>query len=109
LNIDDLGGYPEDDDTPFARKLTILLNAINDWDEEQHTVEEFLEAVRKFLGGSLNVNRQQMHTLLAAKDFRRESWKMESIAGLATLLDETESLQESLDRLLNEIKAWRIN
>jgi hypothetical protein len=82
----------EDESLSFYEELTCLLEAIDNWESEIVTLENYLSSVESFLGNSLSVNRLEISKILEQKNPRETAWKMESISILLELLDNDDDL-----------------
>lgn len=77
------------------------------WDEEIIYVEDYIQEVKRMLGGNLELNKQQIIAKANFGDFKNDSWKLESIAILSDILENEDELLESiLDKLTNDIGAY---
>jgi hypothetical protein len=85
--------------TPFYNKIQLFLQAVNDWDEDIESVEEFLFRISEYLGGSLAYEKDTMTKILIKKNIFEEAWKVESLSTLLNLLEAEETLEEALNKL----------
>src|SRR5689334_19472754 len=79
----------DDTQVGFSIELNILFEALSDWDDPLDYVEEYLERVKEYLGGTLNLSRSQVLDILGTKNVVYEAWKMESVSTLLKLLDDS--------------------
>lgn len=95
----------EDEELEFYQNLTIILQAIDDWDEELEYLEEYFESVRSYTGGTLYKNKKQIEEILCTKNPLEESWKIESVSVLLDIIDnEHQILEEVLIKLASDIE-----
>ena len=91
---------------PSYRKLNVLIEAINDWERNINTIEEYILLIQDYLGGSLSLNKKDINQILSEKNVFDDAWKMESISTLLDILDDNELLNVALDNLILDIKIY---
>ncbi len=97
----------ENEELPFYKKLIVILQAINDWDDNIDNIEEYLQSVKIFLGGSISMNRIEINQILIEKNSLKKLWKMESISVLLDILDnDCQILEDVLKELSTDIKKY---
>jgi hypothetical protein len=82
------------------KKLSIFLDAINDFPIAVNSLEEYICELQKEI--SPNLNKKKLENKLSNIDFSIEAWKAESISTILEIYN-FYSIDLELNKILNEI------
>ncbi|HYF31702.1 MAG TPA: hypothetical protein VD993_11345 [Chitinophagaceae bacterium] len=87
---------------PYIREaITSLLAAINDWPNPIKELNEYEEAVYRFVGKDVTKNKLEGH--IANTDLSKNAWQAESLTQLLDVFDHYEG--KSLKEIMRDIQV----
>jgi hypothetical protein len=110
ISIEELN-YFECLDPILQEKADKLSEAITNWELPILYVEDYIKGITIFLGGSIEINKWQIESVLENRNAVYDMWKMESISVLLDLYENESSslnLKFILDDLIFKIEKTRV-